>query len=78
MLSRANGHKQRGSVPSAQSEDIVDNMAPREAIGRAVELLQAEHGVSESGAFKMLVQGSSDSHEKVREVAAAIVRRSLT
>lgn len=55
-------------------DDIYDAMSPREIIHQAVALLRSKHQVSESVAFKMLVQGSVDSHEKVRHVAAAIVR----
>ena len=57
-------------------DDIIETMGPREVIARAIAMLRDLHHVSEAAAFEMLVSGSSDSQEKVREVAAAILRRS--
>jgi AmiR/NasT family two-component response regulator len=59
---------------SAPPDDKYEAMSPRAIITQAVELLQAQHSVTEAVAFRMLVQGSVESHEKVRHVAAAIVR----
>lgn len=58
------------------NEEVIEAMGPREVIGRAVTLLQARHGVGQATAFEMLVRGSSDSHEAVRETAAGVVRQS--
>jgi len=60
----------------ADDDHLFEALGPREVIGRAVDLLCAEHEVSEAEAFEMLVRGSSDSHETVRENAAAVLRRS--
>ena len=57
-------------------DDIYEEMAPKVVIGRAIALLRSKHDVDEATAFRMLVQGDIDSHEKVREVAATIVRGS--
>ena len=38
-------------------------------------MLIAQHNVDDSAAFEMWVQGSSDSNENVREVAATLVRQ---
>ena len=46
-----------------------------EALGQAVSLLCAEHDVGEDDAFEMLVQGSAEASERVRKVAATIVRQ---
>jgi AmiR/NasT family two-component response regulator len=59
---------------SAQADAwIIDQLGPREVIGRAVDLLMKRHGVDEAAAFEMLVKGSSDSHERVREIAAGVL-----
>ncbi len=57
-------------------DDQFESLGPREAMGRAVDLLCAERDVGETVAFEMLVQGSSDSQETVREDAAVVLRRS--
>ena len=63
-------------MPS-QEQDPIEALGPREVIGQAIGLLIARHDVGEAEAFEMLVQRSSDSHEKVREIAATIVRQRL-
>ena len=60
----------------SEDEFIIGALAPREIIGRAVDLLRAEHDVSTDDAFEILVRGSSDARESVRTHAAAILRRS--
>ena len=40
---------------------------------QAVAVLQAEYGVDEPRAYRMLVEGSAASGQSVRETAAAIV-----
>ena len=57
-------------------EEVIEALGPYETIGQAVALLRAEHDVGEAEAFEMLVQGSADSSERVRKVAATIVRQS--
>jgi AmiR/NasT family two-component response regulator len=57
-------------------EEVIEALGPHETIGQAVSLLCAEHDVGEEDAFEMLVQGSADSNERVRKVAASIVRQS--
>ena len=57
-------------------EEVIEALGPHETIGQAVALLCAEHAVGEEDAFEMLVQGSADSSERVRNVAATIVRQS--
>jgi AmiR/NasT family two-component response regulator len=59
----------------SHDENIIELLGPGEVIGQAIDLLMAEHSVDRDGAFALLVQGSADSHERVREVAAAIVRQ---
>jgi hypothetical protein len=59
---------------SHTDDEVIEATGPREAIGRAVALLRAEHDVGEEDAFEMLVQGSADSSDRVLKVAATIVR----
>jgi AmiR/NasT family two-component response regulator len=61
---------------SAQSDKILGTTSPQQVISAALKLLRARHGVSESVAFEMLVTGSTDSHENVRESASRIVAES--
>jgi AmiR/NasT family two-component response regulator len=61
---------------SANSDRILGTTSPQEVISAALRLLRARHGVSEAVAFEMLVSGSSDSHERVRESASRIVAES--
>ena len=56
-------------------EHVVEALGPYETIGQAVALLCDEHGVGEEDAFEMLVKGSADSSQRVRKVAATIVRQ---
>jgi len=57
-------------------EEVIESLGPQETIGQAVLLLCAEHDVDEEDAFEMLVQGSANSSEPVRNVAATIIRHS--
>lgn len=59
-------------MPSAD-ENIIDLLGPREVIGQAIHLLMSSQDLSRDAAFEMLVQGSSSSHRRVREIAAEIV-----
>ena len=56
-------------------ETIIGLLGPREVIGQAVDLLMATEDVSRDDAFELLVQGSSDSARKVREIAAEVVQQ---
>jgi AmiR/NasT family two-component response regulator len=60
---------------SADAENLIELLAPRELIGQAIQVLMTEDDVSRDAAFEVLVQGSSRSHRKVREVAAEIVQQ---
>ena len=57
-------------------EELIGALGPHETIGQAVALLCAEHGVDEVDAFGMLVKVSGESSQRVRKVAATIVRQS--
>jgi AmiR/NasT family two-component response regulator len=57
-------------------QQSAEALGPREVIGRAVGVLMSRHDLDEAAAFELLVQGSVDSRQKVREVAATIVRQS--
>jgi AmiR/NasT family two-component response regulator len=58
---------------TTRTDKAPTTLGPREAITRAVDLLIAQHGVSQAEAFEMLVQGSADSSERVQETANRIV-----
>ena len=58
------------------NEDLLETLGARGVISRAVQLVMAEYGVGEGRAFDVLVRGSASSQRTVRDVAAAIVRRS--
>jgi AmiR/NasT family two-component response regulator len=58
-------------------EEVLEALGPQETIGQAVALLCAQHDVAEEDAFEILVQDSADSRERVRNVAATIVRQSV-
>ena len=60
---------------SADVENIIELLGPQELIGQAIAVLMTEGDMSRDGAFSLLVQGSSDSHRGVREIAAEIVRQ---
>jgi AmiR/NasT family two-component response regulator len=47
--------------------------ANRAIIARAVQLVMAEHGISEMSAYTVLVHASADSHTSVRETAARLL-----
>jgi len=61
-------------LPS-ETEDIIERLGAREVIGRAVDLLMDRGDVSRDDAFELLVQGSSESHQKVHEKAAEIIQQ---
>jgi len=61
-------------LPS-ETEDIIERLGAREVIGRAVDLLMDRGDVSRDDAFELLVQGSSESHQKVPEKAAEIIQQ---
>jgi AmiR/NasT family two-component response regulator len=58
---------------SADTQNIIELLGPREVIGQAIDLLMATKSVSRDVAFAMLVCDSSQSRRSVREIAAAIV-----
>jgi AmiR/NasT family two-component response regulator len=60
---------------TADVENIVELLGPREIIGQAITLLMARNGVSRDAAFEILVQDSSASKRKVRDIAASIVHQ---
>jgi AmiR/NasT family two-component response regulator len=60
---------------SPETENMIDLLGPREVIGQAIQLLMTREEVSRDAAFELLVQGSSGSHRKVREVAAEIIQQ---
>jgi hypothetical protein len=65
----------RGFLMPADVENIIELLGPREVIGQAIGLLMTEDDVTRDTAFALLVQGSSSSHRKVREIAAEIVQQ---
>lgn len=56
-------------------ESIIELLGPREVIGQAVNVLMDRDDVSRDAAFELLVQNSSASRRKVREIAAEIVQQ---
>jgi AmiR/NasT family two-component response regulator len=60
---------------SSEVENIIELLGPREVIGQAIDALMTDEHVSRDGAFELLVQGSSGSHRKVREIAAEIIQQ---
>jgi AmiR/NasT family two-component response regulator len=60
---------------SADVENIIELLGPRELIGQAIQVLMTEDEMSRDGAFELLVRGSSSSHRRMREIAAEIVQR---
>jgi AmiR/NasT family two-component response regulator len=60
---------------TADVENIVELLGPREIIGQAITVLMARNGVSRDAAFEILVQDSSASKRKVRDIAASIVHQ---
>lgn len=64
-----------GFLMTSDAENIIELLGPREVIGQAINLLMATEDVSRDAAFELLVQGSSGSHRKVREIAAEIVQQ---
>jgi AmiR/NasT family two-component response regulator len=56
-------------------ENIIELLGPREVIGQAIHQLMDTHDVSRDAAFELLVQGSSNSHRKVRDIAAEIIQQ---
>jgi AmiR/NasT family two-component response regulator len=61
-------------MPS-DAENIIELLAPREVIGRAIDVLMARNALSRDAAFGLLVQHASDSHRKVVETAADIIEQ---
>jgi AmiR/NasT family two-component response regulator len=61
-------------LPS-DTENIIELLGPREVIGQAIDLLMTRDDVTRDAAFELLVQGSSGSHRKVREIAAEIIQQ---
>jgi AmiR/NasT family two-component response regulator len=56
-------------------ENLIEPIGPREIIGQAVDVLMGRLDVSRDAALELLVRTSSDSHRKVREIAAEIVQQ---
>ncbi|MET0998185.1 MAG: ANTAR domain-containing protein [Marmoricola sp.] len=54
---------------------MIELLGPREVIGQAIDVLMERDDMSRDAAFELLVQGSSGSHRKVREVAAEIIQQ---
>jgi len=57
------------------TENMIELLGPREVIGQAIDVLMERDDMSRDAAFELLVQGSSGSHRKVREVAAEIIQQ---
>jgi hypothetical protein len=55
------------------AEPIVEAMGARPALGEAVEILAAEHRVSETAALELLVPGTTEFAEQVRAIAFRII-----
>ena len=64
-----------GFLMPSDVEYIIELLGPREVIGQAIDVLMDRDEVSREAAFELLVQGSSGSRRKVREVAAEIVQQ---
>ena len=60
---------------SPDGENIIELLGPREVIGQAIDLLMTRDEVSRDAAFELLVQDSSGSHRKVRDVAAEVIQQ---
>ena len=58
---------------SAGHHTVVEAICPRDVRGRATALLRSKYAVNESAAFETPVQGSSDFHEAIRQIAAGVV-----
>jgi AmiR/NasT family two-component response regulator len=56
-------------------EHVTEALAARAVIGRAVELLMIREDVSRDAAFELLVQRSSGSQLKVREIGAEVAQQ---
>ena len=59
----------------SDNENIIELLGPQEVIGQAIDLLMDSDDMSRDAAFELLVQGSSESRRKVREVAAEVIRQ---
>jgi AmiR/NasT family two-component response regulator len=57
-------------------DEVIVALGPRDTIIGAVALLREEHDVDEEVAFEMLVRGAVDSSQRVRTVAATVIRQS--
>lgn len=60
---------------SSETENIIEQLGPREVIGQAIDLLMDRDDVSRDAAFELLVAGSSESRRRVRDTAAEIIQQ---
>jgi AmiR/NasT family two-component response regulator len=58
---------------SDTSDQIVENLGPREVIAEAVDILSEKHGITEGAALDMLVRLLGDAYATVRKTAGRIV-----
>ena len=68
--------EEAGFLMSSDDANLIELFGPREVIGRAIDALMDRDGVDRDAAFEQLVDGSSKSHRRVRDVAAEIVEQS--
>ena len=61
------------SASTRLTEQLNEAIKTREIIGEAKGILMAREGVSEDGAFQMLVTASQNTNTKLREIAQKIV-----
>jgi response regulator NasT len=55
-----------------------DRLEVRKLLDRAKGLLQAEHGLTEPAAFRWIQKTSMDRRVSMREVAQAVLERTMT
>ena len=60
---------------SSDAENMIELLGPRQVIGQAIDALMENDEMTRDDAFALLVQGSSSSHRKVREVAAEVIQQ---
>ena len=60
---------------SSDAENMIELLGPRQVIGQAIDALMENDEMTRDDAFALLVQGSSASHRRVREVAAEIIQQ---
>ena len=58
---------------SAGHHTVVEAICPHDLRGGTLVLLRARYAASESAAFELSVQGSSDTREAVRLITADVV-----